>query len=99
MGRISGPFMCLILNVMYHNLQCYETGEYVASVYFNFNSVNGKHGFLGSHRVTLTTLQETYTRLLRQWKRFPTSIQEDLFNVMQAQIVKKSQKVGRHMRL
>ena len=98
MARISVPFMCLIFTVMYHNLQCYETGEYVGSVDFNFHSANGKHGFLGSHRVTLTTQLGPYTRLLRQWKKFPTSIQEDLLNVIWTQIVKKSQKVGRGVR-
>ena len=64
MAPISGPFMCLIFTVLYHNLQCYDIGEYVGLVDFNFNSVNSKHRFLGRHGVTLTTQAGTYTRLL-----------------------------------
>jgi len=82
MARISGPFMYLIFTVLEHNLQCYETGEYVWPVDFNFNSANGKDRFLERHGVTLTTQAGTYTRLLHQWRKFPISIQEDLLKVI-----------------
>ena len=39
--RISGPFICLILSVLHHRLQCFETGEYVVSVDYNYQNLGG----------------------------------------------------------
>ena len=40
--RISGLFMCLIRSLLYDGLECYESGEYVASDDFNYKNSNGK---------------------------------------------------------
>ena len=47
---------------------------------------------------TLTSRTGTYGRLLRQWKGFPTSIQQTLLDVVRADVVRMCEKGGRHVR-
>jgi len=41
-AKISAPFICLIFTVLCHNLQCYETGEYVMCEDFNYSNSNSE---------------------------------------------------------
>ncbi|KAF8433856.1 hypothetical protein BGX38DRAFT_1275914 [Terfezia claveryi] len=42
--KINGQFICLIFTVLYHTLQCYETGEYVVGEDFNYTNSISKLG-------------------------------------------------------
>ena len=41
-AKISAPFICLIFTVVYHNLQCCETGKYVMCEDFNYSNLNSE---------------------------------------------------------
>ena len=99
LGKISGEFLCLIFAVLYHNLQAYETGEYVVPPVFCYENSSGELWILRSLALTLMIQAVTFTRLLNQWNQFPTTLQENLLQVIRNDLVKKSKKSGKVLRL
>ena len=99
---ISGLFIWLIFSLLHHTLPCLETGEYVVSEDYNDQNSGGtwKMNLQGNGTQTHTQMSRAanYGRLLRQWKGFPTSMQQTLLFVVRADVVRMCEKGVRQLR-